>query len=182
MILIKRAKGIALQHNRIGSGSTAGAYVFQSFEDYQEHDMVKEMVRIHRIIFNFDAECLPSMAATIAKLGKVFAAWRSGNKTPLVTTTALADGIIDKWLIRDAFAVFQVATEESITLPGGVQAIFDHTANPIPCNPYGLSLGVCSDQAGNFNDSSVDVMIEYEWVKSTQEDMSSFLLWEALGQ
>jgi len=182
MILIKRAKGIAVQHNRIGSGTTTGAFVFQAFEDYMEHDMVKEMVRIHKITFSFLSAGLPLASATIANIARIYTAWRSGNKVPLVTTTALADGIIDKWLLKDAIALSQVATEESLSFSGGVEAVFDHTANPIPCNPYGLTLGVCSDGAGNFSDDNVDVVIEYEWVKTTQEDMGAYLLWEALGQ
>lgn len=186
-LLQRKAGGIQVAKTRCSTG-TAAAYRFAVYHpDYNEHDMSKEAVMLYKLRVSFDyaalANCLQGLGANGECRLRV--AFRSGSISS-GSTSPVNDAVLDKWLSKELYFLKQGATVSAASLPGdALAAEFDFWNEPLWVNPAVITVAISIEQDDGgtlvFDDGNFFVEHWYKYAKASQDALSAYLGWEALG-
>lgn len=180
--IIYRPKGINVLRTSIAGAGGANISLIQTFPDAAEHDKGRELVMLHKISLEVEAGALATFYSSVNATTDIRGAFRPGGAFGTAGTLPNAASR-EKWLS------FQLASRNTLaavtnTVSANMTGEMEFK-EPLPIDPTSNTLSgwMKSDVAGAVWDVAGYLVwtLWYSWAKASQEDLQSYLEWEALG-
>jgi hypothetical protein len=185
MLLIRSKSGWQLSSDLVATAAVAYKFSNINLPDYQEHDPSSECIEIRKIKLSISMAALTGLYTAVAQNWKLFMGWRPGAMAyahPAVPDWGGAAGDIQKLMFKQVISKQAVAAAaQDVFSP--IDTEWDFGADPITANPTVNTFGVWinSTGAGAFAADFINWQVTYRWKAAKQNDLQSYLGWEALG-
>jgi len=183
MLLVRNPGGIQIANFTVQAGTNAIKHCRQAWDDYQEHDITNEAVKIHKIRLQQTPENLATYMANVTDNMNLVMGFHPGNVAPASLTVVPDESNKEKYLTTNINTRHIVAAASNEWWDGivGEMSFVDI---PLVADPVtnDFVTWIESSDAGNvFADGYLVWTVWYQWIKADKNALQAYLNWEALG-